>query len=372
MGGTGGSIMGNYPYFDKDTTAILKGIALIMMFIHHFFTFPEWWGAGISYPLLKELSPYFREPFRLCVPVFCFITGYFYFFHQDKSYRYSLKKITDILISYWCVFVPFAVIAAVCVDYQYTLSDFVKECFALHRPTMVFCWYVNFYIAFMLIMPLIQRIMSKNVHVDLIIAFILIPSAIRFADYFVSRSLDNLTQWFPIVLLGYICADHNLFGKIYDSKLIKNKTLNIFVDLIVAFAVPMGRWLKPAVTVGFSKLPLFQISMDMFYTPIFIYVLANLCKAVDFRGLKFILIQIGKYSLLMWFISCIFFNNSRSIFQPILYYPHNPILVAIWGLILCFIPAYVIDIGAKKIQRLISKGIINSAFGFAGPGSGDN
>lgn len=330
-----------------------------MMFIHHFFTFPEWWGEGISYPLIKGLSPYFREPLRLCVPVFCFITGYFYFYHNNRSYRYSLKKITDILISYWCVFFPFAVTAAVCVDYQYTLGDIVKECFALHRPTMVFCWYVNFYIAFMLIMPLTRKIMSRNIYVDLIIAFIVIPSAIRFADHFVSRSLNNLIEWFPIVLLGYIFADHNLFEKIYDlnTKFIKNKTLNTFVYLIIAFAAPMGRWLKPALTIAFSALPPFHISMDILYTPMFIYAVANLCGAMNFKRLKFILIQIGKYSLLMWFISCIFYNNSKSIFRPILYYPHNPILVTVWGLILCFIPAYVIDTGVKKLQRSIASRI---------------
>lgn len=352
--------MGNYPYFDKDTTGILKGIALIMMFIHHFFTFPEWWGEGISYPLIKGLSPYFREPFRLCVPVFCFITGYFYFFNKDKSYKYSLKKITNILISYWCVFFVFAIIAAVCVGYQYTLNDFVKECLALYRPTMVFCWYVDFYIASMLIMPLISKIMSKNIHIDLIIAFIMVPFAIKLVNYFANKSFDNLIEWrewLPIVLLGYIFAAHNLFERIYDLNIrfIKNKVFNIFVYLIIAFAAPMGRWLEPALMIGFSKLPAFYISMDILYTPIFIYAVVNLCKTTSFEHLKFILAPIGRYSLLMWFVSCIFYNNSKSIFQPILYYPHNPILVTIWGLILCFIPAYVIDIGAKKLQGLISK-----------------
>ena len=164
------------PYFDKDTSNILKGIALIMMFIHHFYTFPTWWLEGISYPLIERLSPYFCAPFQLCVPIFCFLTGYFYFYNKNKSYKYSLKKITDILISYWCVFFVFAIIAVLCLDYQYTL--------------------------------------------------------------------------------------------------------------------------------------------------------------------------------LMWFVSCIFFNNCKAIFQPILYYPHNPVIVTIWGLVLCFVLSYILDIGIKRIQNI--------------------
>ena len=28
--------------FDKETTAYIKGVAIVMMIVHHFFAFPEW------------------------------------------------------------------------------------------------------------------------------------------------------------------------------------------------------------------------------------------------------------------------------------------------------------------------------------------
>ena len=80
------------PYFDKETTDIVKGIALVMMFIHHFFMFPSWWIDGISYPLVAKVSSYLCTPTKLCVPVFCFLTGYFYFFNRHKTYAYSFRK----------------------------------------------------------------------------------------------------------------------------------------------------------------------------------------------------------------------------------------------------------------------------------------
>ena len=347
------------PYFDRNTTNILKGIALIMMFIHHFFTFPAWWGEGVSYPLLEKLAPYFCTPFKLCVPVFCFLTGYFYFYNEKKTYKYSLRKITDILISYWCVFFIFAIIAVVCLNYPYTLENFVKESFAVYYPTMTFCWYVNFYIAFMLIIPLVTKVMSKNICLDLILTFVIIPLALRTVIFFARNSIvnevfGNLHAWFPIVLLGYIFASYHLFERVSDfnTKMIRNRGCNIVLSIIIACVVPMGRWAEPLMTITFTRFPQIYISMDAFYTPVFIYAVVNLCREINLKQIHFVLIQIGKYSLLMWFLSCAFFNNCAWIFQPVLYYPHNPVLVTIWGLILCFVPSYILDIGIKKIQNI--------------------
>ena len=148
-----------------------------MMFVLHFFAYPTWWGRDISYPLIEKflpyLLPYCRFPLKLCVPIFCFISGYFYFFNKSKSYKYSFLKITDILITYWTVFFLFAIIATVFVKYNYTFWNFIAECFALKRPTMYFCWYVNFYIIFILLLPLITKIMSKDIHIDLFLSLIL-------------------------------------------------------------------------------------------------------------------------------------------------------------------------------------------------------
>ena len=283
------------PYFDKDTTNILKGIALIMMFLHHFFTFPEWWTDGISYPSIEKLIPYFRSPLKLCVPVFCFLTGYLYFFGKNKSFKYSFKKITDILIAYWSVFFIFAIIAAVLVDYKYTPTNFVKECFALYRPTMYFCWYVMFYIPLMALLPLIKKFMLKNIHIDLIITFLLIPLTLKYIERCVHNDiighlLSYFEEWLPIVLTGCIFAGYDLFEKTYNlnTKITKNKALNITLYLLLAFASPMGRWAEPEIALSFDRLPDFKINTDALYTPVFIYAVVNLCTLIDFKAVKFI------------------------------------------------------------------------------------
>ncbi len=350
------------PYFDKFTTNVIKGIALIMMFLHHFFTFPEWWLDGIEYPFMETIAPYFRAPFELCVPIFCFLTGYFYAFRQSKTFRYSLKKISDLLLSYWCVFFVFALIA-VCGGYrQYTVGNFVKECFALSRPTMVFCWYVAFYLISMLVLPCLTKIMSKNIHVDLLIAYIGAPLAFRLLAHFIPsdiirETLWNTERWFPCILTGYLFAEYRFFPKIQNinDALLKRKWMNIVIWSLMLLLVPMGRLWAPDVSIGFAGVFSLSVSIDAIYAPAFIYLTVNLSKSIGWKHPPKILFFIGKYSMLMWFVSCIFFNPCKSLFQPILYLPQNPILVMLWGLLLCFAASFVFDLLTGVLLKLKNK-----------------
>ena len=371
-------------YFGKDTTAVIKGVALVMMFYHHFFTFPDWWVEGVSYPLLAKLAPYFCAPLKICGCVFCFLTGYFYFFNQKRDYKYSFRKITDILIHYWFVFFIYAIIAVVAVSYKYTLGNFVKEMFALTteglslRPTMFFCWYVHFFITIMLILPLITKLLGKNIHLDLFISWIgfplLVALVVRITDglfnsLVIHEVLCDLV-WFSSVLTGFIFARYGLFEKLeaVNKKYIKSNAGNIVLWLLIAIIIPMGRYFAPnlmlsvgglnypnVVILSIDDLPMigetfsYAFPLDVIYTPLFIYSLVNLIKACKLTHLNKVLAVIGKYSLLMWFVHSIFFNNSKSVFQPILYWPKNPVLVLLWGLVLALGVSFVFDIVIKRI-----------------------
>ena len=56
----------NGPYFDRNMTDLLKGVALIFMFVHHLFTFPSWYIDSISYPELEAFAHIFCMPFKIC------------------------------------------------------------------------------------------------------------------------------------------------------------------------------------------------------------------------------------------------------------------------------------------------------------------
>ena len=56
-------------YLSIDCTSAIKGVAIILMIVHHFFTFPSYYIEGISYPYLKVLQRIFAGQ-RKSVSVF--------------------------------------------------------------------------------------------------------------------------------------------------------------------------------------------------------------------------------------------------------------------------------------------------------------
>ena len=62
----------------KRDSDIIKGMAIVLMFVHHFFCFPTWYVDGISYPKLTGFAEFFRFPTKICVSIFAFLTGYAY------------------------------------------------------------------------------------------------------------------------------------------------------------------------------------------------------------------------------------------------------------------------------------------------------
>lgn len=64
--------------FTKKDSLALKGIAILMMYVHHFYLSPERW-AGYTvdfFPLTESMTVYLAEFLKTCVCVFVFITGY--------------------------------------------------------------------------------------------------------------------------------------------------------------------------------------------------------------------------------------------------------------------------------------------------------
>lgn len=350
------------PYFDKSTTNVIKGVALIMMLVHHLFTFPEYWVEDVNYPLLRELSGLFQNQLKICVPVFCFLTGYFYFFAKSKTYKYSLKKITDVLINYWVVFAVFALAAVGIMNYKYSLKDVVLESVGLVRPTMFFCWYVYFYCTAMLLLPLVTKLMGKRLWSDLVIGILLVPYPFSHIADFVYSSmlfeyLRGISSWFPVVLMGYIFAKHRLYERM-NAKIkgfISRVELEFLVFLLVVIIVPILRWYEPVSAIMFQKVPAFHINLDVVYVPVFVYGIIKLSRIITQKHINAVVQAIGKQSLLMWFVSCIFYGNSKAFFQPILYLPKNPVLVTIWGLALTYVMAIVFDFVVQKIINAKNK-----------------
>ncbi len=346
------------PYFDKTLTNIIKGVMLILMFIHHFFQSPQWYIQGVSYPHLEWLTHYPYQ-LRICVSVFAFFTGYFYVFNKHQDLHYSLKKILGILIPFWCVFIPYYIIALATNTIHFSLSSFFFEALAIQHNIMIFCWYVIFYSISMLLLPLIVKPKGIKKIVILFVSFYLPSILFRLLwgkkdnsclyDIFL-----NFQMFFPMILIGYIVAYFNIFQKI-DGIVLKlnNNVIKIF---FYSFLLISTFCLQAKLFCWKARDPYLFILPCTFRTlsiPFFLYGLINILKLIKYGIVTKLLVSIGKYSLLMWFIHCLFFNVTREYTQKILFLPKFALLVLVWGLILCYVLAMVFNFISSNIKKKI-------------------
>lgn len=360
-------------YMDRDTTGAIKGIALILMFVHHFFTFPSWLISGIEYPELSSFADAYCLPTQLCVPVFAFLTGYFYNFTSKKTYRYSIRKITDILVSYWFVYLPFLIVAVLLGCYTFTISGFVYELFGLTTPIMSFCWYIYFYCIVMLALPLLTKVDTNSPVADTMILLvaptavfsILIQSNIEGLLYSV---IYNVRLWLPCVSSGYLFAKYSLFERFFERNIVRiqSKTAKLLICFLMVWVAFRGRYFIRGIYLGSidfrsGKYDL-MYTMDILYAPLFIYGTTNLLRYIKDNIVCKLLVNIGKHSMLMWFIHCIFFNVCKEKTQGILYFPKNPILVTINGLILCYLASALIDPLLKRTLKFKNQ-LLNAMIG---------
>lgn len=339
-------------YFDKNTTNILKGVMLIFMFTHHLFTFPKWYVEGISYPELLEFARVFNVPFRICVPTFAFLTGYFYWATPNKSIAYSIQKIKGICKDYWGVYFAVLIIAVI-LGYKdsITLGGVFLEAIGLRTPFMSFSWYVCFYVIAMMYMPLFARLCKESIW-RIALFGVAIPYAIGWGTAkssleigYLSNILNIMQINFPYMAIGYGCSLLNSFqrARTFDDIIVRSPSRHNIVWLVIAGSCFIGQHLLNDI-----HLPIFGVwrllylicvlFLNYVSIPLFVYCLANIIKENKHgRILSEILSAFGKQSMTMWFIHGVFFGTMKNTLQPILYAPKYPVLVLVWGLSICYL-----------------------------------
>lgn len=64
---------------------------------------------------------------------------------------------------------------------------------------------------------------------------------------------------------------------------------------------------------------------------------------------------IGAESLLMWFLHSVFYNVLDVYTKQVLYLPHCPFLVLVWGLLICFIAAFILKFPINWVIQIKDK-----------------
>ena len=335
---------------DKKTTQMIKGIAILIMIMHHFCT-------TTLFPDLSAGFVKFGAACKICVAIYAVLSGYGYFFAREKTVKYGLKKIWGLLQIYWISLFTLFIPAAIMGGWKMTPWQLIVQLFGLLPNLNWFAWYVFFYIFCMLVMPLLCKYRvfrfrpMVNLGLMLVVPYVF-EVVLRFMpNYRTSTIVHDLFScflYFPCFLVGYWMAENKVVERAKQMKWFRNPIICV-VGMLLIFPV------RQAISsvAGFL--------LDVFYAPLLICLAANLLESVYWKPASLILGILGKYSTGMWFFHAVFFSTYVcEWFQPVLKLVSWPPIMYVWLVILslagAFIYQKILD-GLCALPRLVKRSL---------------
>lgn len=251
-------------FLSRKDTKIIKGIAIVLMLIHHLW--------GFSYRLyggeLKSIITVFDYPLplvlgafgRICVSLFMFLGGYgMYVSNYGKKFD-LVGKVKSLYVGLWKVFVIFIPIGFLFFSNQGVYADSPEICsvFSDRSTLKLFMnfvgleydynaewWFFASYLFAILTFPLVRRLIEKKsaaVNIFLVIVgTILIARPIPtlayneslgvMNDIFIYGRLACLNRFTGSFWMGMVCANNGLLDRLYEG--LKDKNLsNPIIDVL--------------------------------------------------------------------------------------------------------------------------------------------
>lgn len=286
-------------------SSAIKGIAIILMLVHHLFT----WGQADYISLVNIILPnsltiesFFGVFGKICVTLYLFLSGYGFSCKYEKKMNF-VGIHQECLISAWkiykkyllvmLVFLPYGFINLI---YKFNINTFIGNITGFNTSYNQECWFLFVYI---------------------FIVIIILPLLIK------AQNKKNDTKWIILgslitILCGYVLRfliTHSSIAWIKDTRIF----FNLYYFMLCQFAFVIG-WICKR-RGFFEKLEKYRIPwilwaiimvvlmcmkvycpggmlVDTILTPIFI----ALCLKVinQLKWLENILIILGKKSTYMW------------------------------------------------------------------------
>ncbi|HDL6697839.1 TPA: acyltransferase [Yersinia enterocolitica] len=267
--------------FTKDETNYIKGIAIVLMLIHHLFAFPGRipYDANIinSLPFVGvSVDNYLANFSKICVAMFLFISGYGFSFKNKINFSYSIKKLKKLYFSFWLVFIIFIPIGFIFINNDWSDSSPLKLAKNILGVTSDYngeWWFIRLYVVYVLMLPLISRLNSLTL---LVIA----PLSTLVGYIFeASGGIFVILIWLYPFIIGY------LFGRETDKLSVFIKKINsIYINLL-------------CVTLTVVLFYLFDMFGLILAAPLFIFIVRSFYRGTTHHK---VIESLGKHSMYMW------------------------------------------------------------------------
>lgn len=299
--------------FTKKDSLALKGIAILMMYVHHFYLSPERW-AGYTvdfFPLTESMTVYLAEFLKTCVCVFVFITGYGMTQSLKQKHPDFRPSSTDMLsytrhrlVSLLSNFI-FVYLLVILVSFPtgrffeiygrsgssilYVLVDMFGLAKLFKTPSYVGTWwYMSLAIVLVVLFPLFVKL-YREYRWAFLFAVMLLP---RFLNLRVVNT--NLLHYTLAMALGMYCAESDLFSRwknFEETRLRKIPKILLFLFHLLLLAA----------LVVFRQSDAGQGLLEVFdgIIPVYIAYFGRL-YLFRLRGLSPVLRFLGKHSMNMF------------------------------------------------------------------------
>lgn len=353
--------MKNSYNFSKDETLCIKALAILLMLLHHLFTFPEKLTDGASFTNLYTMSDgrtieyLFGNYGKLCVALFMMLSGYgmycSYKNNKDNITSSIAKRIKGVYIKYWQVFIIFVPLGLLLGSEKisHLPVDWITNFFAINTTFNDETWFLTIYIIIICMSPAILRWFERkhsNPWIDMIIIMAFSALANTALISFTSTNpylTDFYNSYFwqkmmlalimlPMFATGCFLAKYDLITKVRNSIKSGVAVKLIGIALLIISFIMRANWSNMNGW-GWDKL-------DYIYAALF--CIASVLILDGFKYIKKSLVFIGKQATGIWFIHtylCYYY------FQNIMYAPKNPVLIFLFVLSLSLLIAWGLNIG---------------------------
>lgn len=296
--------------FTREDTKFIKGIAIILMFYHHVFCFPERIGYVEYFSLFSfqghETANIIGSFGKICVALFVFLSGYGTYKsvqNTDNICNKLGKKILGLYKVYWevlIVFVPVCFIMNV-PQVEKSIKALILNFTAVE---ISYNGEISFFTPFILLMlytPIILWFSKKinNIFVSLIVVVLMAQAGLYVVPQITNTVLGAgladsylypiIIMPFPLLLAQYlsgiVCAKYDIISKI------KDRYSGNLIAAFIALAV---------IGIVFYMRQFNGIIYDYIYAPVFttavIVLFANKVGNIVRRPIEYI----GKHSTIMW------------------------------------------------------------------------
>lgn len=341
--------------FTKEHTQIAKGMAIILMLIHHLFAFPNRILTKQSYKSLLLINglqiEYYIGVFgKICVAMFLFLSGYGLYIITSKNNKFSIKdaiiRISRLYINYWTVFLIFIPIGFIFFGRTLNIKEFILNFLGLSSSYNGEWWFFRLYVELILITPILKIIVRDKLYLSFIniIMLVLLSKVINkiffylypikyITDTIIYNDLISLLNWQSCFFMGYICAKFKLFTKIKEYMKIYNID-NKFIYLLMMLLVFFIRYKRSS------------IFIDSILSGIFIFAIVNILYDSKLHKLFVVL---GENSMNMWLTHSFF---CYYYIQSIVYKPRISVFILIWLIVLSLLTSLIIKRFSKYLNKI--------------------